>query len=189
MLKNYFKIAIAVLQRRKFFTFISLFGISLTLTVLLVLTAFFDKVLSPGYPDFNRSRSLHISKAAIKNTKEGWYNGSSASFHLLKNYVSKMETPEKVSIYSFSNSTNAYVGNKKLSLDYKFTDAVFWEVASFKFIEGKPFSLSDVSTAQRVAVISRHTKERYFDKQDQVTGKFIELDNVKYRVVGVVKTV
>lgn len=189
MLKNYFKIAMAVLRRRKFFTFISLFGISLTLTVLLVVTAFFDKVLSPGYPDFNRSRSLHISKAAIKNTKEGWYNGSSASFHLLMNYVSKMKTPEKVSIYTFSNSTNAYVGNKKLSLDYKFTDAVFWEVANFKFLEGKPFLSADVSTAQKVAVISQHTKERYFDNQDQVTGKFIELDNVKYRVIGVVKTV
>jgi len=40
MLKNYFKIAIAVLKRRKFFTFISLFGISFTLTVLMVLTLY-----------------------------------------------------------------------------------------------------------------------------------------------------
>ena len=31
MLKNYFKIAIAVLKRNKFFTFISLFGIACTL--------------------------------------------------------------------------------------------------------------------------------------------------------------
>ena len=42
MFKNYFKIAIAVLKRRKFFTFISLFGISFTLTILIIVAAFFD---------------------------------------------------------------------------------------------------------------------------------------------------
>ncbi len=52
MLKNYFKIAIAVLKRRKFFTFISLFGISFTLTILMVGVAFLDKVISPDYPDY-----------------------------------------------------------------------------------------------------------------------------------------
>ena len=187
MLKNYFKIAIAVLRRRKFFTFISLFGISLTLTVLLVVTAFFDKMFSPGYPDFNRNRSLHISKVAIKNTKEGWYNGSSASFHLLENYISKLKSPEKVTLFTFSNSTNAYVNNKKLSLDYKFTDAVFWEIANFQFLEGKPYSSSDIATAQKVAVITQHTKQQYFNDEGTVVGKFIELDNVNYRVIGVVK--
>ncbi len=58
MLKNYFKIAIAVLRRRKFFTFISLFGISFTLTILMVLTAFIDKVVGDNYPDKKRDRSL-----------------------------------------------------------------------------------------------------------------------------------
>ena len=58
MLKNYFKIAIAVLKRRKFFTFISLFGISFTLTIIIVLTAFIDNVISPNYPETNRDRSF-----------------------------------------------------------------------------------------------------------------------------------
>ena len=37
MIKNYLKLAFKVLLRRKFFTFISLFGISFTLVVLMVL--------------------------------------------------------------------------------------------------------------------------------------------------------
>ena len=187
MFKNYLKIAIAVLQRRKFFTFISLFGISLTLTVLLVVSAFFDKMLSPGYPDFDRNRSLHISKVALLNTKEGWYNGSSASFQFLEKYVSKLKNAEKVSIFTFPNSTNAYVDNRKLSLEYKYTDAVFWEIARFQFLEGRPYALSNVSSAQKVAVITQLTKQRYFNAEGAVVGKFIELDNVKYRVIGVVK--
>ena len=69
MLKNYFKIAIAVLKRRKFFTFISLFGISFTLTILIVLTAFVDNVISPNYPEVNRDKSLYISVLQQKDLK------------------------------------------------------------------------------------------------------------------------
>ena len=38
MFSNYLKITLAVMQRRKFFTFISLFGISITLTILILMT-------------------------------------------------------------------------------------------------------------------------------------------------------
>ena len=84
MLKNYFKIAIAVLRRRKFFTFISLFGISFTLTILMVATAFMDKVLSPDYPDLKRDRSLYVDRIEIRNSKEGWVNMGNVSLHFLK---------------------------------------------------------------------------------------------------------
>src|ERR1700750_2574446 len=61
MLRNYFKIAIAVLKRKKFFTFISLFGISFTLTILMVMTAFIDKVINDKYPDKKRDRLLFVN--------------------------------------------------------------------------------------------------------------------------------
>jgi putative ABC transport system permease protein len=189
MLRNYFKIALAVLMRRKFFTFISLFGISLTLTVLLVVTSFFDKMFSANYPDFDRNKSLHISKVAITNTKEGWYNGSSASFHLLETIASTLKTPHRISIFTFSSSSDTYINNKKLSLDYKYTDAAFWEVTKFQFAEGKPYSAEDVRTAQKVAVITERTRDSYFGGEHSVTGKYITLDNVNYLVIGVVKGV
>ncbi|WP_285008634.1 ABC transporter permease [Pedobacter faecalis] len=186
MLRNYYKIAIAVLKRRKFFTFISLFGISLTLTVLMVTTAFMDKIFSPAYPDVKRGRSLFITKGSLTNTKEGWYNGSSVSFDFLYHYVTKLKTPEKVSIFTFSSSTNAYVNNRKLSIEYKFTDGAFWEVAEFKFLEGRSYTEPAVERADRVAVITARTRKRYFGDDAAVAGKYIELDNVNYRVIGVV---
>ena len=41
MLKNYIKIAFKVMMRRKFYTFISLFGICFTLVLLIIFTAVF----------------------------------------------------------------------------------------------------------------------------------------------------
>ena len=58
MLKNYLKMAIKVLLRRKFFTFISLFGISFTLLVLTVVVALFDHAFGPFPPEVNQDRTL-----------------------------------------------------------------------------------------------------------------------------------
>src|SRR5476649_411213 len=107
MLKNYFKIAIAVLKRRKFFTFISLFGISFTLTILMVATAFIDKVINDDYPDKKRDRSLYISHMELSG--EDAMNSSALSFGFLNHYVTAMKTPVAVAISSNFNTTNTYV--------------------------------------------------------------------------------
>lgn len=189
MLKNYFKIAVAVLKRRKFFTFISLFGISFTLTILMLTTAFMDKMFSPAYPDLKRERSLYVTKVERLNTKESWFNGGSASFYLLDHYVSKMKVPEEIGIYSFSNPVNSFVNNKKIVLESKYTNATYWEIAEYDFVEGKPYQKAQVDASELVAVISEHTKKEYFGDAPSVIGKFIEVDNVRYRVTGVVADV
>ena len=104
MLKNYFKIAIAVLRRRKFFTFISLFGISFTLTIVMTATALLDNVMSPTYPDYNRERSLYIQRVTLRNTKEGWINSSSASYNFIKRYVSTLKKPDKIAFFTFGTA-------------------------------------------------------------------------------------
>jgi putative ABC transport system permease protein len=188
MLRNYFKIAIAVLKRRKFFTFISLFGISFTLTILIVLTAFVDNVISANYPEVNRDRSLYITTIQQKDTKRKGQMSGAASFYYLDHYVSTLKTPAKVAISSFFTATNTYVNNKKLVINLKYTNDDFWEVMEYKFLEGKPYTLQQINNGERVAVISEDTKRNYFGDVPGVVGKYIEADNVKYRISGVVKS-
>ena len=187
MLKNYFKIAIAVLRRRKFFTFISLFGISFTLTILLVLTAFIDKVINDNYPDKKRDRSLYISRVELKGKES--MNAGGLTYHYINQYVAKMKTPVKVAISSGFGSTNTYVNNRKIVINYKYTNADFWDVLDFAFVEGKPIGRQQTENAERVAVISEDMKKEYFGDDDSpAVGKYIEADIVKYRVCGVVKS-
>lgn len=188
MLKNYFKIAIAVLRRRKFFTFISLFGISLTLTVLMVLAAFIEKLTNPAYPADKNNRSLYIKRLTY-TSKKGWINSSGSSFYFLTHYAGSLKTPVKLAIVSRNNSSNAYVNNKKIVIDIKYTNADLWDITNYQFIEGKPFTAEQVKKADRVAVISERTRKEYFGDVATVVGKFIEADNVSYRVTGVIKSV
>ncbi|WGQ07927.1 ABC transporter permease [Pedobacter gandavensis] len=189
MFKNYFKIAIAVLKRRKFFTFISLFGISLTLTTLIVLSAFMEAMISPNYPDVNRSRELFIKSLKLESLKGDYSMSGSVSFYFINDFVTKMKTPEKMALHSYRSTTNAYPNNRKLELDIMHTDVNFWEVYQFKFLEGKPFNEEELKNAAQVAVISKHFSNQYFGEDAPAIGKYLEVNNEKYKVIGIVKTV
>ena len=187
MLKNYFKIAIAVLKRRKFFTFISLFGISFTITILVVLTAFIDKVINDKYPDKKRDRLLFVNNIEQRGPQA--LNGSSLSYYFYSHYASTLKTPYKMAISSMYQGTNTYVNNKKIAINYKYTNDSFWEVLDFDFLEGKPYTKQQLDNGERVTVISEDLKKEYFGDVPSVVGKYIEADNVQYRVNGVVRNV
>jgi putative ABC transport system permease protein len=87
------------------------------------------------------------------------------------------------------SATNTYVNNKKLVINLKYTNDAFWDVLAYTFTEGKPYTAQQIKNGERVAVISEDTKRSYFGDIPNVVGKYIEADNVQYRVSGVVKSV
>ena len=188
MLRNYFLTAIAVLRRRKFFTFISLFGISFTLTILIVLTAFIDHAVNASYPETERDRSLYINFIRLQDTKHQGRQTGPASFYFLSHYAGSIKTPAKLAISTMFTSTNTYINNKKLAINMKHTNEVYWDVLHFRFIEGKPYTAQQIANGEKVAVISDKTRLDYFGNVPAV-GKYIEADNVQYRVCGVVQSV
>lgn len=191
MLKNYIKIAWKVLQRRKFFTFVSLFGISFTLMVLMVIVAFMDHLLSPSYPEIKRDKTLYISGARFENPENGSMWNGPPGFYLVKNYITKMKTPKNIGFYSMGfDMVNAYAeDSKKLDLALKKTDANFWDITDFKFLEGKPFNQQHITEGTMVAVINEATRDGYFGKGVASVGKYLEVGTNKYRIMGVVENV
>lgn len=187
MLLNYLKIAWKVLLRRKFFTCISLFGISFTLMILLVVYALFDHTVGPHMPEKRVDRLLFVGRMVL------WAPGSQSrfepSYSFLNRYVRPLRTPEKVAIATYPGSVVAYVGTQKLKLDLRATDDVFWQVLDFDFVAGRPYSVQEVGAAARVAVINESTSRRYFGTTQGVVGRTLVADAARYRVVGVVRDV
>ncbi|GAA4393020.1 ABC transporter permease [Hymenobacter koreensis] len=188
MLLSYLKIAWKVLLRRKLFTFISLFGISFTLMVLLVVVAFLDHAVGSHAPESRLDRTLFVNFVHLKY-KDGGNSNTLPSYYFLNKYVRTMRTPENVTICSMFNSSPTYVGNRKVNLDLKYTDGAFWDVLEFSFLEGKPYTKDDVDRAARVAVINESTARNYFGQARGVVGRTIQIDQRNYRVAGVVADV
>lgn len=186
MLKNYLKIAFKVFLRRKFFTFISLFAISFTLVVLMVVTAMLDQVFGPLPPENKRDRTLGVFYAKMsgpRNSRDG-----SPGFEFLDRYVRDLPQAEKVSVFSMIEATTSYRNGEPIKSWLKYTDGGFWEILKFNFLEGGPFTAEDDKNASFVAVINEATRKKFFNNEP-AAGKTIEVDGQRFRVVGVVANV
>jgi putative ABC transport system permease protein len=187
MLKNYLKIAIKVLFRRKFFTFISLFGISFTLVVLMVVAAFFDHLFGPLPPETRADRMAHMYWAAA--SKDGEVKQLTfPGYKLLDRFGRGMTNVERFSIHSYPMSAISFKNGQQIRSYLKRTDGEFWETFSFRFLEGNPYSEADVKRGSFVAVINEATAQKFFGTEPAV-GKTVEIDGQQFRVAGVVPNV
>ena len=188
MILNYLKIAWKVLLRHPFYTFITLFGISLTLTVLMVLTSFIDHLFGAHYPETKRGRTLYITRMVRQDTTNQGRNMGPMSFDFLKKYAKTLQTPERVGITTLFGFANTYVNGKRIKLNTKYTDADFWRVTDFNFLDGKPFTEQNISSGDHVIVITDDLRKQYFeDDGSSAIGKFIDIESINYRVIGVVQ--
>jgi putative ABC transport system permease protein len=189
MFLSYLKIAWKVLLRRKVFTAISLFGISFTLMILLVVYALFDYTTGPHRPELRADRLLYINRMQLFY-RNGGESNNSVGYGFMDQHIRTLKTPEKVSLSQANYGVAvAYVGQQTLKLDLKRTDGEFWQVLDFDFAEGRPYNAAEVRDAARLAVINESTARRYFGTAAGVVGRPFEVDAVRYRVVGVVRDV
>ena len=188
MLLSYLKIAWKVLMRRKFFTFISLFGVSFTLMILLVVMALFDQLVGPGTPVRRVDRMLIVNTIRQQMTGGHGWMSQVASIHFVDDYVRKMKTPQLVGISTGASSATAFTKSKLLALDMSYTDGDFWRIMDFDFVGGRAFTSAEVKSAQQVCVLNEATARDYFGTAD-VVGRTIEIDLKHYRVAGVVRNV
>jgi putative ABC transport system permease protein len=185
MLKHYLSLAVKVLLRRKFFTFISLFGISFTLLVLMVITAMFDHALAPMAPETRQARTLGVHNAVMYGPRSTMQ--SNAGFKLLNTYARTLPGVERLSLYTDA-TVHSYIGGQKIESALKRTDDEFWRILDFTFVEGGPYGTADFAEARFVAVINVATRQRFFGGRPAV-GQTIEADGQRFRVVGVVEDV
>jgi putative ABC transport system permease protein len=186
MLSHYLGLAVKVLLRRKFFTFISLFGISFTLLVLTIVTALFDHTFGPGATEPRQDRTLYVDRAVMYGPHNQW--SSSGGFKLFDTYARDLPGVERLSIYEGSRTVHSYVNGRKIASSLKRTDDEFWKILEFTFLEGGPYATQDVAEARFVAVINATTRQRFFDGRPAV-GQTIEADGQRFRVIGVVEDV
>jgi putative ABC transport system permease protein len=185
MLRNYLLLAWKVLLRRKFFTFISLVGISLTLATLLVVAAFVDHFTYPPKPYSKQSRMLFVKTMMAEGKDNTTIDAPHYGFH--DKYVRSLPNIEKFTIQGVATFIT-YPKGKKAILNARTVDGAFWEIYDFNFLEGSAFSEDDNKQERLVAVVNEQTRQRFFGNEPAL-GKPILLGDKTYRIVGVVPNV
>ena len=186
MLAHYLKTAWKMFLRRKFFTLISLFGISFTLVVLVVATSLLDHAFGPQPPEVNHDHTRSVLRASMLGEHSTW--GSGPGYRLLDRYARKLPGVERFSISSRPAAVQSFLAGQKVTLQLRRTDAEYWRILGFEFLEGGAFDSQDVAEARLVAVINEATRDRLFGGRPALNQVF-EADGQRFRVVGVVRDV
>ena len=127
-----------------------------------------------------------MSRARMRGDGNTWQ--SSPGYRLINDYARNLPGVELMTVQTGGSLAVSFVGGRKIESTLKHTDAEFWRVYQFAFVEGSPFATADVESARLVLVINETSRTRFFDGQPAV-GRYIDADGQRFQVIGVVKDV
>lgn len=214
MFNNYLKLAFKVLGRRRFYTFVSLFGISFTLMVLMVIMAFLDTELGANAPMSNADRMVLVDRMEMKtqhidtiwqldsnlvdgllvvdttgfDTEDGGQSNSTGSlgFRVVARDLADVEPLQHVA-YMYDRPYDVFSDGKKYQMRGLHTNADYWDVMDFKFLEGRPFQHAEDEQGTSVLVVTDHLAREYFGTDVGIVGRKIPLSGRQFEVVGMVE--
>lgn len=191
MIKVYLKQALQLLKQNKLYSSVYILGTGLAIGMIMTVAIIYFVKIAPFYPETNRDRMLGIRNLNVRYPKEEGMSASSLSYSFIREHLYTLKSAEQVTAILNTYDENNYVeheqSGKPLPVAVKYTDANFWKVFGFEFVDGKPFSEEDFQSAIHTVVISDKLARTLFDTAE-AAGRYITLDGDKYRVSGVVRS-
>jgi len=186
MLRNYLVTALKVLQRRKFFTFVNLFAVALTLAVLTVVITLVENFVRPLGAESRSDHYLAVSEARIATEDGNSSWDSRLGYRMLERHVLPLEEPDLIGFFNGPSQGTVYVDGSKLTPKVARTDANYWSILDFRFLEGRPISQADFDEGRFVAIINRSMREAIFAGEPAL-GQSLSASGQRFEVIGVVE--
>lgn len=189
MFKIYFRQAWNLVKQNKLFTSIYVIGTGLAIALTMILFIVHYIKFAPIYPEENRGRTLVI-KAMEANTEEGRNCQGCCSPYLSKvleglPHLEAIAVADHQWMLSPSEVSNPGEINGLKTIVRHVNDG-FWQVFTFRFLAGKPFTKADMDAKQQVAVVQEEVALQLFGTTEAV-GKRLICGDKEFRVVGVVE--
>jgi putative ABC transport system permease protein len=193
MIGNYFKVAARNIQKRKLYSFINAFGLSIGIAFCILIFLFIQ--------DEKSFDQFHANKDNIYRVEETSYNywnpemeekdryNSSAYVQVPLMQALKDELPEVQYATRFNPDDRGIVkfNDKVFTEKLSFADGDFFKMFSFKLLSGNPDKLFQTKLE---VVITPKIAEKYFGSDDPV-GKTLLIDNEgekSFTVAGVIES-
>jgi putative ABC transport system permease protein len=187
MLKNYFKIFLKVAMQNKLFTFLSLFGISLTIMFVMIFSMTISKITLGSGPEKDLKKIIFCQRVRTRETHTGITGVFSCSRSLCEDHLKKVKSADLISMYTNTGSWE-FIFNGKYQLKRQTrTDAEFWSMYHYAFLQGRPYTEEEVTRGANLCIITRSLKELLFGSEENVLGKTVHYTSMNLVVTGVVE--
>ncbi len=183
MLRNYLKVALRNLTKRRVYSLINIVGLSIGLTVVLLiaLTIKFEH----SFNSFNKKEN-RIYRVGLKLKAHGKIMEDSPLFVAALGPAMLKDMPEVENYVRIATPRTLYFTYGEHSFKVEnatYADSSLFNIFSFKLIAGdKNSALTDPYSL----VLTQATASRIFGNNDPV-GKVVSVGNLPYKVTGVVK--
>ena len=198
---KYIRQVLLMMREEKLFSAIHIAGTAMAIAFTMVMAVVYYIKLVPIYPEVNRARTVYFQGIYIMMEKDGKTSGMTG-YSFSEKAFEEWFLPSKN--YEYCAPTQLAGGKGKVtksSLEYvckgkddfvevivNYTNADFFKIYEYDFLEGRPLTEQDVENKENVCVISDDLAESYFGKSVSAVGKMIEQEEVgPWRVVGVVR--
>ncbi len=186
MFRNYFKIAWRNLIRSKVFSFINIFGLTIGITVCMMIYLFIMSEFNVDVFHKNKDRIYRVMRGAAideKTMRVAFLSGQHAPA-LLNDFSGQIVRAVRVSQNDNIFSVGSKLFHEKKELD---VDPGFFSLFSFPLIKGTP---ATVLKELNSVVLTESTAKKYFGSVDNAMGNIITLNNeTPLKVTGIAKDV
>lgn len=190
MIKVYLKQAWELLKQNKLFSSLYVVGTGLAIAMTMVIAVVYYVKIAPVYPETNRMNTYYLSYSMFKKGESStqW----AVSYKALQDWFYPVENALVVSAELSDDMSDSYIQPADRSGDFhvavKLTDPNFFRIYSFQFLEGSPFTASDLASGITTAVITDGLARRLFGTTEGVVGRTFSMNYINYRVCGVVRS-
>ncbi|MDL2208058.1 ABC transporter permease [Parabacteroides sp. OttesenSCG-928-O15] len=197
MIITYLKQAWQLMKQNRFYSTVYILGTGLAISLVMVIAIVYHIKTADMAPEVNRHRTLVANTAVAEHVDGRGTNNAYLSYHTIKECFYTLKTPECVAVAAPVGLLKFFMGsifaNKEGENDMHevylgCTDANYWKVFRFSFLEGKPYSEEEFLSGYQKAVLSESLARKMFGSHD-VVGSVVQVNGTDYIVGGVVKDV
>ncbi|MGH8075738.1 MAG: ABC transporter permease [Lysobacter sp.] len=186
MFKNYLVTAYKVYTRRKLFTAINLLCITLTLMVLLVVTALLQNAFFPSGAEGKSDRFLQVTTLASVGNNGNSNIVSPLGYKVIEKYLKPLKSVQVVSAVTGPKTVSVYQDDRVTELMLRRADAEYWQILDFNVLQGRVPSADDVARGRFVAVLNESTASKLFPGAKAV-GQTLNVGGQQFEIIGVVE--
>lgn len=194
MIRIYLKQAWELLRQNRLFSTIYIIGTGLSIALVMTLFIIFYVKFAPVYPEYNRNRTLVVkaSKRYPKGQPQNWNINNGVAYWAVDGLLAEVPHVEAVAgsvLDIWGNCQVSATDVKPFKVVPHYANAAFWQVFSFRFLEGRSFTKEEVEAKEKVAVLGESLARRFFATTRGVTERHFSFNGQDYRIVGVVQDV
>lgn len=186
MWKNYFKISLRNLQKRKLYAGINLLGLTLAITSFLAIGLFIHHEWSYDRMYTGSDRIYRFNQEFTMGGESQLASTSpSALMPTLLEEFPEVETGTLVFDLSIFSSVliDAGTGNSEEN-KFAYVDERFFEVFDFRLLAGQP---GRILSEPNQIVLTENTANRYFGSAQNAEGKILKVEGKDYLITGVME--